>query len=167
MLEAGRCRGQGANDVEFLFPDHKLDTDRRELHRGSEIIAVEPQVFDLLVYLVKNRDRVVSKDDLLSSIWGGRIVSDSTLTSRINAARKAVGDSGEEQKLIRTIARKGFRFVGDVHGPIRDAPAHAEPADEAQQSSRPALPPLCRPAVTSLSPPASAPRWHRWPPPES
>ena len=75
---------------------------------------VEPQVFDLLVYLVQNRDRVVSKDDLIASVWGGRIVSDSTLTSRINAARKAVGDSGADQKLIRTIARKGLRFVGEV-----------------------------------------------------
>ena len=75
---------------------------------------MEPQVFDVLVHLVKNRDRVVSKDDLFASVWGGRIVSDSTLTSRINAARKAIGDSGKKQKLIRTIARKGFRFVGDV-----------------------------------------------------
>ena len=98
----------------FLFSDHGLDTDRRELRRGTEAVAVEPQVFDLLVYLVENRDRVVNRDDLLASIWGGRIVSDSTLTSRINAARKAIGDSGEEQKLIRTIARKGFRFVGEV-----------------------------------------------------
>jgi TolB-like protein/cytochrome c-type biogenesis protein CcmH/NrfG len=101
--------------VKFLFADHTLDTERRELHRGSERIAVEPQVFDLLVHLVKNRDRVVSKDDLIESVWGGRIVSDSTLTSRINAARKAVGDSGEAQKLIRTVARKGLRFVGVVH----------------------------------------------------
>ena len=99
--------------MQFLFADHTLDTDRRELRRGAERIAVEPQVFDLLVYLVQNRDRVVSKDDLIASVWGGRIVSDSTLTSRINAARKAVGDSGEDQKLIRTIARKGLRFVGD------------------------------------------------------
>src|SRR5580698_10953472 len=137
-------------DVLFFFADQTLDMNRRELRRGSERIAVEPQVFDLLIYLVQNRDRVVSKDDLLASVWGGRIVSDSTLTSRINAARKAVGDSGEEQKLIRTIARKGFRFVGDVHGPIRDAPAHAEPADEAQQSSRPALPLPDRPAIAVL-----------------
>ena len=78
------------------------------------MIALEPQVFDLLVYLVQNRDRVVSKDDLIAAVWGGRIVSESTLTSRINAVRKAVGDSGEEQRLIRTIARKGFRFVGEV-----------------------------------------------------
>jgi TolB-like protein len=100
--------------LQILFDSHTLDTDRRELRRGSALIAVEPQVFDLLVFLIENRDRVVSKDDLIASVWGGRIVSDSTLTSRINAARKAVGDSGEEQKLIRTIARKGIRFVGSL-----------------------------------------------------
>jgi TolB-like protein len=136
--------------VEFLFSDHRLDTDRRELRRGAEAIALEPQVFDLLVYLVQNRDRVVSKDDLLASIWGGRIVSDSTLTSRINAARKAVGDSGEEQKLIRTIARKGFRFVGDVRRPIGGEPARAEPTDEGHEPSRPALPLPDRPAIAVL-----------------
>src|ERR1700755_1108512 len=92
-----------------------LDTDRRELRRGSQAIAAEPQVLDLLIYLVQNRDRVVSKDDLIASVWGGRIVSDSTLTSRVYAARKAIGDSGGTQTLIRTIARKGLRFVGDVH----------------------------------------------------
>src|SRR5690242_21823864 len=91
-----------------------LDGDRRELRRGADPIAVEPQVFDLLIFLVQNRDRVVTKDDLIESIWGGRVVSDSTLTSRINAARKAIGDSGQQQKLIRTIARKGLRFIGDV-----------------------------------------------------
>jgi TolB-like protein len=100
--------------VQFLFGDHTLDGDRRELHRGMEAISVEPQVFDLLLFLVQNRDRVVSKDDLIASVWGGRVVSDSTLTSRINAARKAVGDDGVAQKVIRTIARKGLRFVGDV-----------------------------------------------------
>jgi TolB-like protein len=136
--------------VEFLFSDHRLDTDRRELRRGAEAIALEPQVFDLLVYLVQNRDRVVSKDDLLASIWGGRIVSDSTLTSRINAARKAVGDSGEEQKLIRTIARKGFRFVGDVRRPTGGEPARAEPTDEGHEPSRPALPLPDRPAIAVL-----------------
>ena len=103
--------------MKFLFENHVLDTDRRELWRGSEPIAVEPQVFDLLLYLVRNRDRVVSKDDLIAAVWGGRIVSDSTLDSRINAARKAVGDSGGEQRLIRTIARKGVRFVCAVDEP--------------------------------------------------
>jgi DNA-binding winged helix-turn-helix (wHTH) protein/alpha-beta hydrolase superfamily lysophospholipase len=98
----------------FRFDHYALDTDRRELCRESEPVAVEPQVFDLLVYLLQNRDRVVSKDDLIAAVWGGRIVSESTLTSRINAARKALGDSGGEQRLIRTIARKGFRFVAEV-----------------------------------------------------
>src|SRR5262245_25794466 len=75
--------------MQFLFADYVLDTDLRELHRGAEPIAVEPQVFDLLAYLVQNRNHVVSKDDLIASVWGGRIVSDSALTTRINAARKA------------------------------------------------------------------------------
>ena len=100
--------------MQFLFRDHLLDTDRRELSREQVPIAVEPQVFDLVVHLMQNRDRVVSKDELIDKIWHGRSVSESTLTSRINAARKAIGDSGASQTLIRTIARKGFRFVGDV-----------------------------------------------------
>jgi adenylate cyclase len=98
----------------FWFEDYALDTDRRELRRGPALLPVEPQVFDLLVFLVGNRDRVVSKDDLLASVWGGRIVSESTLASRINAARRVVGDNGEQQRLIRTIIGKGVRFVGAV-----------------------------------------------------
>ena len=135
--------------MEFLFSDHRLDTDRRELRRGAEAVAIEPQVFDLLVHLIESRDRVVSKDDLIAAVWGGRIVSDSTLTSRINAARKAVGDNGDTQKLIRTIARKGFRFVGEVHV----APAAAALAGAAEQSTepaRPALPLPDRPAIAVL-----------------
>jgi TolB-like protein len=100
--------------VRLLFSGHVLDIDRRELRRGDELISVGPQVFDLLVYLVQNRERVVSKDDLFEAVWQGRIVSESTLTTHINAVRKAVGDTGEEQSLIRTVPRKGFRFVGDI-----------------------------------------------------
>jgi adenylate cyclase len=100
--------------MQFLFANQVLDIDRRELRRGSETVAVEPQVFDLLSYLVKNHERVVSNDDLIASIWDGRIVSEATLTSRVYAARKAIGDSGRDQKLIRTIPRKGHRFVGEV-----------------------------------------------------
>ena len=125
--------------MQFLFADHTLDTDLRELRRGSEPIAVEPQVFDLLIYLVENRDRVVSKDDLIASVWGGRIVSDSTLSSRINAARKAIGDSGEDQRLIRTIARKGLRFVGAVrtqqNGAEPAPPSGTAPDDIHQQAA--------------------------------
>lgn len=98
----------------FLFGDMVLDSERRELRSGSALIPIEPQVFDILNFLIRNRDRVVSKDDLLTAIWGGRLVSDSAIAARINAARRALGDSGEQQHWIRTIARKGFRFVGDV-----------------------------------------------------
>jgi TolB-like protein/Tfp pilus assembly protein PilF len=110
-------------------------------------------VFDLLVYLVQNRDRVVSKDDLIASVWGGRIVSKSTLTSRINAARKAIGDSGDDQKLIRTIARRGLRFVGVVRAQASgDEPARATGSlpDEIREQSRPGLPLPDRPAIAVL-----------------
>jgi len=100
--------------VPFLFEDYSLDIDRRELTRASAPISIGPQVFDLLAYLLQNRDRVVSKNDLFVTVWQGRVISDSTLTSHINAARKAIGDNGDEQRLIRTISRKGFRFVGAV-----------------------------------------------------
>ncbi len=137
--------------MQFLFDDYTLDIDRRELRCGSDSIAIEPQVFDLLVYLMRNRERVISKDDLIASVWGGRIVSDSTLTSRINAARKAVGDSGALQKLIRTIPRKGFRFVGSVRTQPTGA-AHTTdlPLDEIHELSRAALSLPDRPAIAVL-----------------
>src|SRR5262249_48921115 len=103
-----------ARRVVFRFGDHVLDTERRELRRGTAPVALEPQVFDLLVYLVRNRDRVVSKDDLIRNVWDGRIVSDSALTTRLNAARKAVDDTGSAQCGIRTVQRKGVRFIGEV-----------------------------------------------------
>jgi DNA-binding response OmpR family regulator len=96
----------------YFFENFVLDPDRRELRRGNTVVALQPQVFDLLEYLIANRDRVVSKDDILGAIWGGRIVSESALTTRVNAARTAVGDNGDEQRLIRTFPRKGIRFVG-------------------------------------------------------
>ncbi|ASJ63654.1 CadC-family transcriptional regulator (plasmid) [Sinorhizobium meliloti] len=100
--------------VRFMFGDYVLDQERRELTRRGQVVSVGPQVFDLLLHLVGTRDRVVSKDELLQAVWGGRIVSESTITSHINAVRKAIGDTGGEQRLIRTVARKGFRFVGDI-----------------------------------------------------
>jgi TolB-like protein/Tfp pilus assembly protein PilF len=147
---AARIRG---TNVRFCFAEYTLDPDRRELRRGSELIALEPQVFDLLVYLLRNNDRVVSKDDLIASVWGGRIVSESTLTSRINAARKAVGDSGKNQTLIRTIPRKGIRFVGAVTSRPNDAEAaHASAPDAVEVADRSGaqLPPPDRPAIAVL-----------------
>jgi TolB-like protein/DNA-binding winged helix-turn-helix (wHTH) protein len=98
----------------YSFEDFSLDAARRELRRGSAVVSLQRQVFDVLEYLIRNRERVVSKDDLLTAVWNGRIVSESTLFTRINAARSAIGDSGEEQRLIRTAHGKGIRFVGAV-----------------------------------------------------
>jgi len=106
----------------YSFEDFFLDSDRRELRHGEDSIAVEPQVFELLHYLICNRDQVVSKDDLIAGVWNGRIVSDSTLSSRLTAVRQAIGDSGETQRLIRTIPRKGFRFIGQVTERKNDLP---------------------------------------------
>ncbi|XUJ32887.1 winged helix-turn-helix domain-containing protein [Bradyrhizobium japonicum] len=100
--------------MRYRFEEFAFDIDRRELHRGAEVVSITPQVFDLLEYLLRNRERVVSKDDLINAVWSGRIVSDAALTTRLNAARSAIGDSGEEQRLIKTLPRKGFRFVGQV-----------------------------------------------------
>jgi adenylate cyclase len=98
----------------YLFEDFVLDTDKRELRRGADAVSVAPQVFDVLDYLVRNRERVVSKDDLVTAIWEGRIISDAALTTCLKAVRSAIGDSGEGQHLIKTLPRKGFRFVGGV-----------------------------------------------------
>src|SRR5215467_3995345 len=100
--------------MQYRFGDYVLDVACRELRRNGTLIALEPQVFDVLTHLIRHRDRVVTKDDLLGAVWQGRIVSESTLTSRINAARRAIGDTGEAQTFIRTVARKGIRFVGEV-----------------------------------------------------
>ena len=100
--------------MHYRFDDYSFDTNLRELRRGLDLVTVEPQVFDLLEYLLRHRERVVSKDDLLAGVWHGRIVSESALTTRINAARAAIGDTGETQHFIKTLRGKGLRFVGDV-----------------------------------------------------
>ena len=99
----------------YVFDDYSLDTDRRELRRRGSLVPVQPQVFDLLRYLISQRHRVVSKDDLIAAVWRGRIVSESTLSSRITGVRQAIRDGGEEQRLIRTLPRGGLRFVGEVY----------------------------------------------------
>lgn len=105
---------EGIGHLRYLFDEYVFDTDRRELLRGAGLVPVAPQVFDLLHYLIRNRERVVSKEDLIKAVWNGRSVSDAALTTRLNAARTALGDSGEEQRLIKTLPRKGFRFITAV-----------------------------------------------------
>jgi DNA-binding winged helix-turn-helix (wHTH) protein/alpha-beta hydrolase superfamily lysophospholipase len=117
--------------MRYLFDDYALDTDRRELRRGAEVVPVTAQVFDLLDYLIRNRERVVSRDDLIHAIWDRRIVSDAALTTRLNVARSAIGDTGHAQRLIKTLPRKGFRFVAAVTEmeAVKDQPrASTEPA---------------------------------------
>ena len=117
----------------YRFGSFRLDTDRVELWRGMDPVVLEPQVFRLLLYLIENRDRVVSKDELIDTVWEGRIVSDAALNTRINGVRRAVGDSGKDQTVIRTAARRGFRFVADVT-------EETEAAGENIGEPRPSLP---------------------------
>ena len=123
--------------MRYLFEEYAFDTDRRELHRGADVISVAPQVFDLLDYLIRNRERVVSKDDLINAIWNGRTVSDAALTTRLNAVRSALGDSGEEQRLIKTLPRKGFRFVGAVREVREPDPSTVPHRSEARGAALP------------------------------
>ena len=125
--------------MNFRFAEFEIDMARQELRRASAIVHVEPQVFDLLVYLIRNRHRTVSKDELFDAIWQGRVVSEATLSSRISAARRALGDSGNDQSFIRTLHKRGFRFVGEIDedgsalapaidtGVVLDDAAHATP----------------------------------------
>jgi len=134
--------------LQFTFEGCVCDLDRRELTRGSDAVAIGPQVFDLLAYLLQNRTRVVSKNELIDAVWGGRNVSESTLTSHINAVRKAIGDTGEEQRLLRTVARKGYRFVGDVRE--SDGSDMQDPAAPGA-AARSAAPALALPDRSSLA----------------
>ena len=104
----------GSLELLYIFDNYTLDPDKRELRSGATVVAMEPQAFDLLVHLIRHRKHVVSRDELIESIWGGRIVSESALSTRINAVRGAIGDNGTEQRLIKTLPRKGVRFVGEV-----------------------------------------------------
>lgn len=128
--------------MRIAFAGHHLDLRRRELRRAGEVVHVEPQVFDLLLHLVRNRDRVVGKDELFDTVWNGRIVSETTLSSRINAARKAIGDDGERQALIKTAHKRGFRFVGEAReiGNGEDGDPDALPRGTATPAAVPPTP---------------------------
>ena len=132
MLGRGVLRGarHARNALDFHFAGFEVDIPRRELRRGNELVSIEPQVFDLLVHLVRNHDRIVTKDELIETVWKGRAISEAALSSRISAARRAVGDSGAEQTLIRTLNKRGFRFVEAVQA------AGKMPIPVAQRCSR-------------------------------
>jgi TolB-like protein/Flp pilus assembly protein TadD len=128
--------------LRYFFENYAFDTDRRELRRGTDVITIAPQVFDLLNYLIGNRERVVSKDELLRTIWQGRIVSDAALATRLNAARNAIGDSGDEQRLIKTFPRKGVRFIGvaqETPGPTGATVTSNSPTSTFTAPDRPSL----------------------------
>ena len=158
--------GMGRRRVHFRFADYEVDLARHELRRNGDAVPVEPQVFDLIVHLVRNRERTVSKDELFDAIWRGRIVSDASLSSRIKAARRALGDNGAAQILIRTVPKRGFRFVGEVEErpaapvPIAAAPVagarHHERSDDAATS--PAAPdPAAKPTAEASAPSGGRP----------
>jgi TolB-like protein len=139
----------------FRFADCEIDVARHELRRAEKLVAVEPQVFDLLVHLVRNRNRIVSKSELVDAIWMGRIVSEATLSSRISAARQAIDDNGADQELIRTYYKRGFRFVGSVDDTqaLQDLPA-ASPTQNPTSACGTVAAPACilpdRPSIAVL-----------------
>jgi DNA-binding winged helix-turn-helix (wHTH) protein/pimeloyl-ACP methyl ester carboxylesterase len=121
--------------LRYTFENFAIDLERVELRTEHNIVDVEPQVFDLLAFLISNRSRVVTQDEIFNAVWNGRIVSLSTLTSRINAARVAVNDNGKDQRLIKTVPRRGYRFIGDVEEdfPSLDSSQPSEPTPERRQ----------------------------------
>lgn len=123
----------------YRFGEFSLDPDRLELRQGRDVVDVEPQVFRLLVHLIENRDRVVPKEELLETIWTGKVVSDATLNTRINAARRVVGDDGKAQSVIRTYPRRGFRFVADTAGENPAARVRAACTDSTGSAERPMI----------------------------
>jgi DNA-binding winged helix-turn-helix (wHTH) protein len=100
--------------VRYLFGDLEADADQRALRRGGERVAMEPQAFDVLIYLLRHRQRVVPKEELMDNVWGGRFVSETAVTSRIKQVRRAVGDDGTSQTHERTYHGRGYRFVAEV-----------------------------------------------------
>jgi pimeloyl-ACP methyl ester carboxylesterase/DNA-binding winged helix-turn-helix (wHTH) protein len=122
--------------VVLRFDTFELDMDRFELRQAGEPVRMEPQVFDVLAYLVVNRDRLVTKDELLEKVWGDKYVSEAALNSRLMAARRAIGDNGRDQRLIRTMHGRGFRFVGEAEESSEMQPGTRAPAPKPDLTPR-------------------------------
>jgi TolB-like protein/Flp pilus assembly protein TadD len=125
--------------LDFRFGEFEIDAARQELRQAGAPVHIEPQVFDILVYLVQHRDRIVSKDELIETIWHGRVISEAALSSRISAARRALGDNGNDQTLIRTLHKRGFRFVGEVDEGSAPAAVAAGPSPLPQAAAHDAV----------------------------
>jgi adenylate cyclase len=140
--------------LRYRFGIYALDAQRRELRRGEAAVPVTPQVFDILEYLIRHRERVVSKDDLIAAIWDGRVITDGALTTRLNAARHAIGDSGSQQRSIKTLTRKGYRFVAAVRedgGPSMEATHDTAPRRPKLATPSPGNPTITVPPFANLS----------------
>ena len=118
------------------FSDCEIDVAGFALRRNGEVRDLEPQVLELLLHLARNPDRLLTKDDLIQHVWHGRIVSDTTVTSRIKLARQAIGDDGTQQRLIRTVHGRGVRFIGDVRVETRGAQSHSPSGGESDALAR-------------------------------
>ena len=143
VLESDKAASQARDTSAFRFANFEIDVARQELRCGSDLVRIEPQVFDLLVYLVRNRNRIVSREELIDAVWKGRVISEATLSSRVSAVRRVIGDNGNDQSLIRTHHKRGFRFVADVKYPVRPcgtlATASAEDSENRAQDAATAL----------------------------
>ncbi|MDP3739067.1 MAG: winged helix-turn-helix domain-containing protein [Hyphomonadaceae bacterium] len=126
------------------FEDCELDTDKVELRVCGVVVAIEPQVFELLRFLIERRDHVVTREEIIERVWKGRFVSDAAVSSRIKSARRAIGDDGRAQRVIKTVHGTGFRFVADI------APARARIANPTPESETPTPAPLTRPSIAVL-----------------
>jgi DNA-binding winged helix-turn-helix (wHTH) protein len=100
--------------MRYVFADYELDTQLYELRHAGQPCPLEPQVFNVLLYLIQHRDRVVTRDELLAQLWPNQFISEVTLNHRVMAARKAIGDSGRAQRCIQTLHRRGYRFIAEV-----------------------------------------------------
>jgi DNA-binding winged helix-turn-helix (wHTH) protein len=122
MMDGEALNGEPV--MRYQSENFTLDTDDYSLTRNGINHAIEPQVFDLLIYLIENRNRVVTREELLERLWHGRIVSDSAINARLKEARKAVGDTGKQQRVIKTIHRRGYQFIADVSEMSGDEQEH-------------------------------------------
>ena len=140
----------------YVFGDYALDTHLYELRHGGEPCPLGPQVFNVLAYLIAHRDRVVTKDELIEHLWPAQCVSDATVHQHVTAARKATGDSGRQQRIIKTLRSRGYRFIAPVE--VRDDEALGRDRPVASEAAYHVAQQVLQPAAEA-PPPSTAPSW--------